>query len=100
MHRRVRFRYWPQFRNNFLKSVLFRKHVEQISSITDHLLDPYRVEEVCKSDPIHMAVGFHLKHKIIDVAEAEATMPTRVSQQIICLAEMRITGLTRLVPVH
>jgi len=64
-----------QLGNDLLESVFFRKHVEKIGPFANHMLNPLWVQEVLESDPIHMAVGFHLEDEIVYVAKAKAAVP-------------------------
>lgn len=62
------------------ESVFFGKHIEQIGSVTDHILNPPWVQVMRKSYSIIVTVSLHLEYKLTDVAEAEATVPTCIRQ--------------------
>ena len=64
-----------QLCNDFLERILFRKHVKKIRPSANDILNPLRVQEVLESDPIHMAISFHLEGKITDVPETKTAVP-------------------------
>nr|GMD19481.1 hypothetical protein Iba_chr07eCG8640 [Ipomoea batatas] len=55
----------------------------KVSPFAYYSLDSFRVEEVRESHSVEMAVGFHLEDEFVDTAEAKATVPPRISQNVI-----------------
>lgn len=73
----------PHFAYDFLERVLLGQHIKQIIPFAYHFLDSLRVQKVRKPHPVKVAVGFHLEYELTDVAEAEAAVPPRISQDIV-----------------
>lgn len=99
MNRRKRARYRTQLCDDLLERILLRKHVKQVCPPTNHILNPRRAKEVSKPHSIDMTVSLHLEDEFTNVPEAEAAVPTRISQQVISLSEMRVSSLPRPIPM-
>ena len=67
-----------QIPDDLLKRVFLGKHVIEIGPFANYVLDPLGVQVMRKPHPIVMTVSFHLEYKLADLAEAKATVPSRI----------------------
>ena len=71
-------RYRSHLPNYLPKCVFLGKHVIEIGPFANYVLDPLGVQVMRKPHPIVMTVSFHLEYKLADLAEAKATVPSRI----------------------
>lgn len=92
--------YGTHFSDDLLERILLRKHIKQISPSANYFLNSFRVQKFREPHSIKMTVCFHLEYELADMAEAKATMPPSVCQDVIGLAVMSIPCLARLISMN
>lgn len=100
MNSRVRMRNRTHLPYNVLESILFRQHIEKITSFAYNSLNPFRIQETAEPHSIAMAISLHLEYKLAYPSKAKAAMPPRISQDLIRLTVMSVPRLPCLVPMH